>query len=216
MTRCTAALAALFTAALFAPAFTLTSPADAAVTCGPCVGVIGDSLTYQGGAGPARITTALVSAGYAAADVRVDGKTGRSIAGTAVRPSSLEVIRGWRAAGWDPFTYLIALGTNNKGATDASWRTEIGKVLTEIGPGHRIVWIGLGFRDATDPRVARFNTVLASIAATRTDLTVWEWNSYVHARPQIGLWLTTDTQGIHMTRAGYDVRNGYYARAAAR
>jgi hypothetical protein len=189
-------------------------PAAAATPCGSCVGVIGDSLTLQGGQGPSRISAKLAAAGFAASDIRIDAKTGRSIAGTAVRPSSLEVIRAWRAAGFDPALYVVALGTNNKGATVTAWRTEIGKVLAEIGPGRRILWIGLGFRDAADPRVARFNATLADIAATRTDLVVREWNNHVHSYPQTGLWASSDRLGIHMTTAGYNVRNDYYVAAA--
>jgi hypothetical protein len=191
---------------------------DAAPTTVPLngrqVGVIGDSLTYQSGRGIQNLTTALVNTGWDAANIKIDASVGRPIAGDqSTAPGSVTTIKNWKAAGFDPYTYVIALGTNNKNATTAVQSTEINKVLTAIGPGHRIIWIGLGFRNATDARVLSFNANVNRIAAERSDLSVWTFNDYIHGFPQDGLWLSTDAEGVHMTFPGYDLRNAYYVQA---
>lgn len=175
------------------------------------IGVIGDSLTYQGGQGAQRIIDAFKTAGHDVTNIGVNGLTGRGIAGTAVRPSTLEVIQQWRFTGFDPGTYLIALGTNNRGDTAAHWRRDIGKVLTEIGPGKAVHWIGLAFRGGFDPRAEQFDRVLWELQIDGR-LTGHSWEDYIHdGRDQTGLWLPSDPNGVHMTKAGYDIRNAYYA-----
>jgi hypothetical protein len=184
-------------------AVVMAPSAGAAEPCRDCVGIIGDSLTYQGGAGPQNIRAKFETT----VDLRIDGLTGRGIAGPAVKPSSLDVIRGWRAEGFNPRIFIIALGTNNKGATPAVWQREVGKVLAEIGPGHEVHWIGLGFADKTKTQVKEFKDTLDGMAGVKFH----DWNAHVHGLPQEGLWMRTDSKGIHMTAAGYDIRNTYYA-----
>jgi hypothetical protein len=191
-----------------------------AAVCNSCVGVIGDSLTYQGGAGADRIRNELVAAGWDAGQIRVDGLIGRPIANDfSGKPGSLTTVSTWKADGFDPAVYVIALGSNNKNATATTWTTDINKLLTAIGPGHSIVWHDLGFRDATDSRALGFNANLAGIAAGRTDLFVARaddatWNDWIHAQPnQSTLWLPTDVDGVHMTSAGYALRNRFLGRA---
>lgn len=190
----------------------VSSPGKAATMCQTCIGVIGDSLTYQGGSGPLKITNKLVAAGWTKANIRVDGVTGRAIANDLPdgKPGSITTIRKWRAAGFDPRTFIIALGTNNKNATPDVWTKEINKVLAEIGPNHKIYWINLGFKDQYDARVVNFNNNLNTIASSRIDLFPNDWNNHIHAFTQTNLWLTSDSQGIHMTPAGYDLRNNFY------
>lgn len=188
-------------------------PGKAATLCQTCIGVIGDSLTYQGGTGAQKITNKLVAAGWAQANIKVDGVTGRAIANDLPdgKPGSITTIRKWRTAGFEPRVFVIALGTNNKGATAAAWTKEINKVLNEIGPGHKIYWVNLGFKDQFDPRVINFNNNLQTIANSRADLFPKDWNTHIHAfQQQPTLWLASDAQGIHMTTAGYDIRNNFY------
>lgn len=171
------------------------------------VGVIGDSLTYQHGDGATRLTTRLARLGYTG--IRVDGWPGRGMTrDQPTAPGSLSLVRGWRAAGFDPHTFVIALGTKNKDATTDFWTAQMAKLVDAVGPGHRIVWIGLGFRRAADERVAAFNTTAARFA-TGCGMQVAAWSAYVHSRDETGLW---DPNGIvHMTRTGYRVRNDYVA-----
>jgi hypothetical protein len=179
------------------------------------VGEIGDSLTYGAGRGIASQTTKLTAAGWSSSGVKVDGVVGRPLAKDwSGKPGSISVLRTWRTGGFDPKTVIVALGTNNRNSTTTLQTTHIKALLAEIGPGHRIYWVNLGFRNQSDAAVARFNANLASIAAARTDLTVLDWNTHVHAQPdQSRLWSATDAGGIHMTYAGYEVRYKFIAAA---
>lgn len=189
--------------------------------CADCIGVIGDSLTYQNGSGVAAITNQLVADGWQADNIRVDGIIGRPIAGDfSGKPGAVTTINNWKTGGFDPKTYVILLGSNNKNASTAVWTTEINKDLTAIGPGHTIIWMDLGFNNASDSRVLNFNANLATIAGQRTDLFIAEssnglgWNDWIHTQPnQPGLWLATDPDGVHMTMAGYSLRNQFLHQA---
>jgi hypothetical protein len=173
----------------------------------PTVGVIGDSLTYQGAVGPIDIAQRIVARGYLPQNVRVDGLRGRTLTGSDPAPSSLDVIRSWRAGGFDPHIFVVALGTNDKDASPGFWREQVGKVLAEIGPGHDVHWVGMGFRNPDDPRVASFTETVSPIDG----LTFHDWNAYIRTQPQEGIWLPTDVQGVHMVPAGYAIRNPWIA-----
>jgi hypothetical protein len=190
-----------------APALAADPPPPPAAPCADCVGVVGDSLTFQAGKGEAQLTKAIKKRGYAPEKIKVDGLPSRSIAGSVVSPSSLDVIKSWRAAGFDPKIFVIALGSGNKNAQPAAWTKEVNKVLTEIGPGHEVHWIGLGFKDAADPRVQSFTDMVKVIPG----LIFEDWNTYVRAQPQDGIWLAGDDQGVHMTGVGYVIRNTWTA-----
>lgn len=178
------------------------------------IGVIGDSLLYQAGAGVADLNTRIIAKGWADPNTELDGLVGRSISGEAVTPSSITVVRTWRAAGFNPRVWVIALGTNNKNATEAQWDSAIQLLLDEIGPGHKIYWVGLGFQNASDSRVLAFNINLAQIAAARpdSDMVALDWNAATECpHSDASKWDATDAEGIHMTRAGYDIRDQWIA-----
>jgi hypothetical protein len=189
--------------------------------CADCVGVIGDSLTYQNGTGITKIRDQLVADGWDPANIRVDGIIGRPIAADfSGKPGAVTTINNWKNEGFDPKVYAIFLGSNNKNATTNVWTTEINKVLTAIGPGHTIVWMDLGFRNAADSRVMNFNANLANIAGQTEGMSVAKssnnlgWNDWIHTQPnQDSLWLSTDVDGVHMTTAGYNLRNQFIGQA---
>jgi hypothetical protein len=178
--------------------------APAGEPCGTCVGVIGDSLTFQAGAGDKNLTKLLTKHGYS--EIRIDGLTGRGIAGSgnqAPKPTTVELIQKWRT-------------DKDKNGTEKQWRNEITKVLKAIGPGHTVHWVGLGFRNPDDARVAHFNTFITGIFSEPVEwqrpVTVFhDWNAHVRTLPQDGIWATGDAQGVHMTFPGYKIRNAYVA-----
>jgi hypothetical protein len=196
-------------------------PASYTGDCPDCIGVIGDSLTYQNGSGIANIKDRLMAAGWQSDKIRVDGIIGRPIAGDfSGKPGAVTTINSWKAGGFDPKTYVILLGTNNKNATSTLWTTEINKDLNAIGPGHTIIWMDLGFKNESDSRVLNFNANLAAIAGQRSDMFIAKsssglgWNEWIHTHPnQSGLWLATDPDGVHMTTAGYTLRNQFIGEA---
>jgi hypothetical protein len=101
------------------------------------LGLIGDGLTYQGGSTGPR--DAFLAQGWPDdTTTRVDGLSGRGLAmpGT-VHPDVGEVIDNWRGGGFDPGTFVIALGMNNLGATDTAWSNWIKAILDKIAAGTR-------------------------------------------------------------------------------
>lgn len=192
-----------------------TPPPDPAVPTDPAaLGYIGDSLTYQDGSTAARDT--LIAAGWPDTKTRVDGLIGRAIIDGTALPSSQEVVNSWRADGFDPKTWIIALGSNNVGATDANWVNWCGQMLDLIAAGegpYVVYWVGIAFRDdPADTRTSRFQAVLDGLVGARPniDLRPLDWNAYVHnGRDETGLWQTGDATGRHMTPTGYALRNNY-------
>lgn len=170
------------------------------------LGMIGDSLTYQAGPGAANLTSLLVTSGWSSSNITINGLIGRSIINGA--SSSQSVLDAWWLAGLNPKYIIIALGANNKNATDANWNSYINALLNYIGTGHTIYWVNQGFQDATDSRVLAFNTRLNTIAAGRADLFPLDWNT---AAPHsiVADWLAGDPDGVHMVTAGYVVRNAF-------
>lgn len=182
------------------------------------VGWIGDSLTA--GMTPATVESALRAT---FADARCDGLVGRSIIdGVAPYiPSSQDVVSAWRASGYNPRTWVIALVTNDEWDTNSGWTTKINTLLDLItsvphgeGP-YRVYWVGLTYRpdvNVVEPaasRVARWVTVAHSVADARTDCTVLplDWNALMHdGRDETGLWDLNDSTGRHMTSSGYALR----------
>lgn len=212
-----AVAAVLLAAAAVGPAAAVGSAGAGAAMPGPAgaavdrlgIGMIGDSLTYQNGNGEALMAARFRGLGYR--HIRVNGSNGRTITSDQqTAPGSLTLIRHWQESGFRPYTYVIALGSNNINRAPAFWTSRITQVVDAIGPGHRIVWVDTGFRDGTDPRTRAFNATLRRFAASHPSVIVVHWNSYIHSRPQRGLW--EPGNDIHMTSTGYAVRNAYIAR----
>jgi hypothetical protein len=132
------------------------------------------------------------------------------------------VIKSWRSESFNPKIFVIALGSNNIGKDGpSSWVTIVNKALTEIGPGHEVHWIGIGFRDETydvvgTEVVSGLAKVLKDCAKEKPELTFEDWNAYIRTQPQDGIWAKKNSApapapGIHMTFPGYDIRNAWVA-----
>lgn len=174
------------------------------------IGIVGDSLTYQGGKGTPRILSAFAEAGWdiLANDIRIDAVTGRGIRG------GIPPVVTWRDQGFLPDVWLIALGTNNLNATPTTLDNAIYDLIDTIRqttPDATIHWVGVGIRSTEDARVAKVNNAL--LKRTWPDkFTFCDWDAHIHdGREEAGLWLLSDANGIHMTTAGYAIRNTYLA-----
>lgn len=209
--------------------YAIEVPEATAVVATPTGGLgdVGDSLLYQAGSDGQR--QAFIAAGWPASDVRTDGVTGRPIPDGSVLPTASDVINTWRASGFDPATWVIALGSNNFGGTDAQWTTWIKEKIDQIAAGSRahytLYWVGLVLRrnpaptaaNQTEATVNRFQAVIDAPALKTYNPKVTfkpiNINALLHnGRDETGLW-TTGTDGRHMTAPGYAIRNQLIAAA---
>jgi hypothetical protein len=156
------------------------------------------------------VETAEVAVGWSAANVRVDGLISRSINGTGVTPSAPQVIATWRAGGFNPTTWIIALGTNGSGNDLATQKGYINSLLDTIAAGttgvHKVFWVGLAYLDPANADSLRFLQAMTEVDAARTDLNMVpiDYNALLHnGRDETGLWASDP----HMTTAGYTLRN---------
>jgi lysophospholipase L1-like esterase len=164
---------------------------------------VGDSLT---GMSSEQSLARLRAAGWA--PITLNAQSGRRIpeAGTRKNPdgtvtkviSGIAAVQHIRATEPDAPTWIVGLGTNDIGATGpdpVAVRKVIEQMLDEIGPGHRIAWVNI--HHGTDPEgTAVFNSVLAAVAAERTDLVVADWAALATTPG----YLIDDH--IHLTEAG--------------
>lgn len=192
------------------------------------LGYIGDSLTYQNGSGCLAnggsgqdVLNSLTSKTFATNTV-VDGLIGRSIVDAGPTPLTQDVINSWRSDGIDPQSWVMALGSNNVGATDQQWTTYIGTALDAVAAGSKaaytVYWIGITFSPTyNDDRSTRFTSVMESVAAARSDkitMVPIDYDSLIHnGRDESDIWLASDTSGRHMTTDGYALRNQIIADA---
>lgn len=167
---------------------------------------------------------------------RVDGLIGRSIInGVAPSiPSSQDVVNTWRAGGFNPRTWVIALIMNDETDTDAGWTSKVNTLLDLIvsmphasGLPYRIFWVGgplyrADIAAANAPtyaqRATRFAAVVASIKTARLaagqigEMTYIDFPAlYRNGRVETNDWQSGDATGRHMTQAGYAVRNSLTA-----
>lgn len=182
----------------------IAEPAEAARREEPTdpfdLAVVGDSLTH---AGAASLSTTIAAAGWR---VHLDGLPSRSISYPAdVVYSAVDQVASIKRAGIDPDTWVVQLGTNDlyfivhcqcadqrQAAID-----RIRMMLTAIGPGHRVVWVGVQNFEYP-PATTLFNDVLAElVAAGEIDAVVdWETLSADHRDE----WFVDDA---HLSSDGY-------------
>ncbi|WP_375425986.1 hypothetical protein [uncultured Friedmanniella sp.] len=196
-----------------------SSGAETFETGAQALGFIGDSTTDRSGSGggPNGVVEARIVAngqGWTAARVRVNGLTSRTINfDNGVHPTGVEQVAAWRAEGFDPGTWALALGGNGGASDQAQQQTWIGDILTAIaaGPqaGYRVILFGFSRLDPANADAARFWAAMqavtppAKIALTRVD-----YNSLLHnGRSETGLWQSASPTEPHMTTAGYLVRD---------
>lgn len=179
--------------------------------------VIGDSLTYQDIGATPTVAASLQAKGWT--PTHIDGEIGRPIVNTVSGVSMQTVIDNWRAQGIDPQRWVLALGSNNIGASDSQWITWIGQALAKVAAGgkqYKVWWPGISLRDSvTDTRAIRFWNVISAQITPPANVTLVpiDYNTLIHAGDQTGLWSTTDSSGRHMTVAGYSLRNTILADA---
>jgi lysophospholipase L1-like esterase len=176
-----------------------TTTTSAPVPLGTKVGIVGDSLTEG-----VRTRLPPLAARYGF-DLKIDALSGRDV-----------------EAGLTPLTKLkpgrdlvvVALGTNDARAslTVEAAQARIEQMLAVVGDKTPVLWVNIYRSDTKDASAAarRFDLALDAEAASRPQLTVLDWSSYIEGRKEL-----LGADGIHLTAAGYDERAAWLARAIA-
>ena len=144
------------------------------------VAIIGDSLTYQGGAGEARITDLIREHGHGGGGIYVWGVGGKRLTvDDSGGASTLDNIAAARAQLGNVDTWVVALGTNDRYSTKAVVRASVNEILTALGDDH-FVWVGLGFYDRDNAHADRLNAILGNAIAATPNGTLADWDTFVH------------------------------------
>lgn len=191
----------------------MESTSTLALRSGLTVAIIGDSTALQSGLGEAKIRALLTARGYTDANIYFYACSGKTLTGADTSGySTFDNLAQARAQfGGEPDTWLIWLGGNNAGSSDATNTNLTNQVLNAIGTtARRQIWMNLsqqnGYVDETDR--LHFNDLVKPLIEARSNGSVADWHSFIKADPaENSYW----TDGRHMTTTGYDVKNGFAA-----
>lgn len=184
----------------------------------PRIGVIGDSNSGENGAGPTHYYAAFESAGLDARDFYFWGVGGKRIAVADLTgktaANNVADAQAWLGT---IDTWIVALGTNDRPQVDATINADIDTLLTAIGAGPKVIWIGLTSKATASADDIRVNNLIKAKLTARGNASFADWDTYVRAidggaNPS-PYWLTTDT--THMTAAGYTERAAFVAAQLA-
>lgn len=197
------------------------------------IGVIGDSLTKMNGNGPTLITNVLVSRGWKASDVQVMGVYGMQIAALSGSPqnSTGNIINTWRAQGFDPRVWLLALGINDHFASSPPWdsirqaavQQDVNQIMS--GPNHDYViyWIGFDFFQTTysrEPEATAFDQTLLGFQDSLSNFhacSILNYYAPKRSDPNWASWWDYPTDEVHNTDLGYQVlRAPFYGQCVAK
>jgi hypothetical protein len=161
--------------------------------------VVGDSLTE--GAEP-WLERAVTARGWTLTGV--DARVGRSVR------DGLAVLR--RRVRTLPPTVIVALGTNNLGASAADVEAWLADARRIVGPERRVVWVNLAVAGSPG-RIARGREINAALrmSARRWDVDVLDWAAWARRNG-----VATKSDGIHYADGAYRLRALFYAGALAR
>lgn len=171
------------------------------------IAYIGDSLTHQDGSGPAAITAGLMGAGWDPSRIYVYAVSGKRLidADTNGKTGQQSIDEARAALGGDPDVWVIALGTNDRHYGSATIQSNIATLLAYLGTGPRILVVGVSL-ETNDDAVVRANTNIAPAVGGHPGAAWLDWDAYIKAQPQSGLWRP---DGIHMNPTGYALRNAW-------
>ncbi len=181
-------------------------PARPSADC-TTIGVVGDSLTV-GDQTIGGMEAALTGRGWRAT---IDAAVSRRIPRSATPPlSGFWAISDLQATGFNPCTWLIALGTNDAGGTSvAAYRKMIDEILAQIGKGRSVIWVDAYL--ARTPGAEVFDGVLSDYEQ-QGKLRVVRFSSWIMDKiAQDAGYLAAD--GVHLTSAGYKARTAMIADA---
>lgn len=172
----------------------------------PRIAVLSDSNGYENGAGPTHYFSAFAAAGLNMRNIYYGGVGGKRIAAADLTgktaANNVADAQAWLGT---IDTWIIALGTNDRPQVDATINADIDTLLTAIGAGPKIVWIGLTSKATASADDIRVNGLIQAKLTARGNASFADWNTHIRgidggANPST-YWLTTDS--THHTPAGY-------------
>jgi hypothetical protein len=165
-------------------------------TVTPELFVVGDSLTV--GAEP-WLADAVRARGWHLTGV--DARVGRTV------PEGLAVLRKRARAGALPATVIVALGTNNLGASAADIETWVSTARGIVGDQRQLGWVNISVAPPRAERAAEIDDALAA-SARRWNVQVLDWQGWTRRNG-----ITNKADGIHYEDAVYRLRALFYAAA---
>lgn len=180
------------------------------------VALIGDSQFDQFptgvGTGEALIRAALVARGWVAGDVWFHGVGGKTLTtADSTGTTTIQDVAAARAAIGEPDLWVINLGGNSSGVSEATFRAGVQGILNAIGDTHRVVWFGIQGNPNTTAR-ANATVWLRSEVQARPLGKYVDTQAWIHdGRDETGIW---QGDAIHFTPTGYGVRNPWVADTA--
>ena len=211
--------------------------ADIPYTGGPVVAQriahIGDSTSWQAGAGPTDVPTALVAKGWKSENIFYYAKIGKPLwsADGTTQPGTdpntsytsaqnIDQARAFFNA--EPDVWQINLGANNASSSDSTNTLQIGLLLNKLEEGYipsgsstrqyarKIQIFGVSQSDSLDATSlanrVRLNRAIRTITDRRTAIdTEWyDWHRVIKGYSDSGYW---SGDGIHMNSTGYSIKN---------
>jgi hypothetical protein len=187
----------------------------------------GDSLTYaenNTNSGTTALTNQLIAAGWPSGKVDVDANIGRFVDNPGdTNGGTPGAIDRLVALGYNPYTLVIPLGTNDTlNSLSSNWAGSLSNLRAKIAaslPGtHQILWVnvvadptgGQGMDGAIGTKgntVAQWNSFLA--ANLGSGESILDWNAYAKANLTSSSYWQNDANHVHMTPAGYTTRQNW-------
>lgn len=183
------------------------------------VGIIGDSLTADM---QSQGDFAEYSKQMDSGKLRIDAAFGRRINSPAgdgadsSRSTTNQVVKDWRSGGFDPCTWVVALGTNDAAVSEQEWEVSIRSVVDEIVMGSTgqptICWITTGYERRDAFKANEFAGFLQKVAPAVPSLRVMDYTTFLDRYRESPLWpIWWEGSGIHNSAIGYhEVRLPYY------
>lgn len=180
--------------ATLAPPPVVSPPSQS--TAAPQLFVVGDSLTVGG---EPWLADAVRARGWRLTGV--DARVGRTV------PEGLAVLAKRARAGTLPPTVIVALGTNNLGASDADIETWVSTARRIVGDDRQLGWVNVSVAPPRAERAREIDTALTA-SARRWNVQVLDWYGWTQRNG-----ITNKADGIHYEDVVYRLRALFYAAA---
>ena len=180
----------------------------------PSLLIIGDSITW--GSDYFAKAQKLVAGDGQWANVVVDGQYSRRVAfptpNTSIRMSGVKSYLKLKAAGLNPDSVIVALGSNDVAMESKIevYEKIIRDLMNTIG-NVPVTWLTVNRRDtkAIFARSVVFNTVLVKLTAEYPNLVISDWSAIINDNPKLMAW-----DKVHLTPTGYSIRAKSYQSLA--
>lgn len=185
--------------------------------------VIGDSTVFQGGPGPGNLRNMLVSRGWTADRVYIYAVSGKAMSaadenGKTGAQSVADARAYFATRGGEP-DWLINLGANNAGSSDATNTTQLNNLLANLTQfGAKVYFTGLSQSDTLDSTSTanrvRFNRLSRTIVDRRPNCQWYDWHRII--KGYVDTAQNWNADGVHQGTAGYVIKNTFFCDSVGR